>query len=213
MLLLEKVKSKRCSLVCWWRCGKPWIAWRRGLLGGVGIRGNYVWCLVIVVIFMGLGGAKRWGGGRGFKIIIWRLSSDGGEFYGWKLNTLNTKLKRRVALKLYKSWIDQKRKKNWTNPHPPPNKTVTWIFQKTLLLFLCDYRQNNRSLVPNSPSLFLVARPSLLLPKKLDYFNLQKGRTHHLLLDARVRWGFLEEFSFANSKEITRSSLFLLTAA
>ena len=26
-----------------------------------GIEGNYVWCLVIVVIFMGLGGANRWG--------------------------------------------------------------------------------------------------------------------------------------------------------
>ena len=26
------------------------------------IGGNYVWCLVIV-IFIGLGGAKRWGGG------------------------------------------------------------------------------------------------------------------------------------------------------
>ena len=31
-------------------------------LRGLEVRGNYVWCLVIV-IFMGLGGVKRWGGG------------------------------------------------------------------------------------------------------------------------------------------------------
>ena len=24
------------------------------------VRGNYVWCLVIFIIFMGSGGAKRW---------------------------------------------------------------------------------------------------------------------------------------------------------
>lgn len=29
--------------------------------------GNYLWCLVIVVIVLGLGGAKRWGGGGGFE--------------------------------------------------------------------------------------------------------------------------------------------------
>ena len=32
-------------------------------LMGLGVGGNYVWCLVIVVIFMGTGGAKRWGAG------------------------------------------------------------------------------------------------------------------------------------------------------
>ena len=34
-------------------------------LMGLGVGGNYVWCLVIVVIFMGTGGAKRWGAGGG----------------------------------------------------------------------------------------------------------------------------------------------------
>ena len=27
----------------------------------LGVGGNYVWCFVIVAIFMGLGGTKRWG--------------------------------------------------------------------------------------------------------------------------------------------------------
>ena len=36
---------------------------------GVGV--NYVWCLLIVIIFMRLGIAKRWGGGGVFKAIIW----------------------------------------------------------------------------------------------------------------------------------------------
>ena len=40
----------------------------------------YVWCLVIVVLFMGFGqaGAKRWGGGGGcLKVINW----------GWRCNS------------------------------------------------------------------------------------------------------------------------------
>ena len=35
---------------------------------GLVVGRNYVWCLVIVVIFMGFGGAKGWGR---FKSIIW----------------------------------------------------------------------------------------------------------------------------------------------
>ena len=31
------------------------------------VGGNYAWCLAIVVIFMGFGQAKKWGG---FKVII-----------------------------------------------------------------------------------------------------------------------------------------------
>ena len=27
---------------------------------GLVVGGNYIWCLVIVVMFMGFGGAKRW---------------------------------------------------------------------------------------------------------------------------------------------------------
>ena len=37
-------------------------------LGRLGVRENYIWCLVII-LFMRLGGAKRWGV-RGFKVII-----------------------------------------------------------------------------------------------------------------------------------------------
>ena len=36
---------------------------------GLVVGGNYIWCLVIVVIFVGSAGAKRWGGL--FKVIIW----------------------------------------------------------------------------------------------------------------------------------------------
>ena len=39
---------------------------------GLVVGGNYIWCLVIVVIFVGSAGAKRWRGGGGlFKVIIW----------------------------------------------------------------------------------------------------------------------------------------------
>ena len=38
------------------------------MVGGLPVRGNYVCCLVIVVTYMGLGGARRWGG---FKVIVW----------------------------------------------------------------------------------------------------------------------------------------------
>ena len=38
--------------------------------------GNYLWCLVIVTVFMGLRGAKSWGGeGGGFKVIKWGQST------------------------------------------------------------------------------------------------------------------------------------------
>ena len=60
--LLEKVQFKRCSLLCQWRLGQ------RGLPGGPGIGGIYVWCLVLVVIFIGLGGAEV---RSGVKVIIW----------------------------------------------------------------------------------------------------------------------------------------------
>ena len=71
--LLEKVKFKSCLLMCWWRCGKlvwpggKWTAWKRSLCGGeMGVGGNYIRCLVIVTIFMGLWGEKRLGGGQCF---------------------------------------------------------------------------------------------------------------------------------------------------
>ena len=40
---------------------------------GLVVGGNYVWCLVIVVICMGCGGVKRQGS---FKVIIWGGNSS-----------------------------------------------------------------------------------------------------------------------------------------
>ena len=37
---------------------------KRFTLGELGLGGNCVWCLAIIVIFMGLGGGNSWGGGR-----------------------------------------------------------------------------------------------------------------------------------------------------
>ena len=61
-------------------------------LGRRGVGGNYLWCLVIVVIFMQLAGAKTLGGWGGFKIIIWGTASHQGEnnFYGEELTPLDT---------------------------------------------------------------------------------------------------------------------------
>ena len=52
-------------------------------LMGLGVGGNYVWCLAIVVIFMRTGGAKRWGaGGSVLKPIFEVANHDGGgSFY------------------------------------------------------------------------------------------------------------------------------------
>ena len=47
----------------------------------MGVWGNYVWCPVIVALFTGLGGAKRWGGK--FEVMIWEVSHNGGIFMGW----------------------------------------------------------------------------------------------------------------------------------
>ena len=53
-----------------WGVNQNWEqACQRGLPGKLGVGGNYLWCLVIV-IFRGLGRAKRLGGGGGFKAII-----------------------------------------------------------------------------------------------------------------------------------------------
>ena len=56
------------------------FAWEQ--VNGLGVGGNYVYCLFIVVIFMGLGGAKRLGclnssyGGKP------QSQRKGGSFYG-----------------------------------------------------------------------------------------------------------------------------------
>ena len=65
---------RRCTLtgICWCIQGEvgsylglraEWVVWRKGLPGGQGVGENYVCYLVIVKIFMGLGGAKKYGGG------------------------------------------------------------------------------------------------------------------------------------------------------
>ena len=43
---------------------------KRFTLRELPIGGNYVWYLIIVVIFMGLGGAERWDG-EAFKNVMW----------------------------------------------------------------------------------------------------------------------------------------------
>ena len=71
----EKVKYKRCLLMCQWRHGEliwlqsKWIAWQRVLPGSLGVGINYTWCLAIIVLFVRLGWTKRWGE-RGFKVIV-----------------------------------------------------------------------------------------------------------------------------------------------
>ena len=48
--------------------------------GGTSRRGNFVYFLIIVVIFMGLGGTYRFG--EDFKVIIWGASHKGlGPFF------------------------------------------------------------------------------------------------------------------------------------
>ena len=67
----------RYEQLCTYRRQEKWIVWWRGLPEGTGGRGYFVRCLV-VVIFMGLGGARRWGGGGDFKVVIWRRASHKG---------------------------------------------------------------------------------------------------------------------------------------
>ena len=99
---MEKVDFGRCLLLCWRRGGE--LARLGGArecldkevyLVGLGIEGNYVWCFVIVVIFIGLWGAKEvgeeifqetkgltsfyggWGGGCHYiTLIFWNFSSS-----------------------------------------------------------------------------------------------------------------------------------------
>ena len=49
------------------------MAWEQ--VSRLEVGGNYVCCLLIIVIFMGLEGAKRYG--RGFKLIVWREAKGG----------------------------------------------------------------------------------------------------------------------------------------
>ena len=48
---------------------------------GLGVGGNYVWCLVIVVIFMEFGRAKKWEDVLKSSLEVERQATKGGE--GW----------------------------------------------------------------------------------------------------------------------------------
>ena len=64
--LLGKIQFKRC---CW--CGDLTctVSLSLGQVNRLGVKGNYVCCPVIVVIVIGLGGAKNYGG---VKVVVWR---------------------------------------------------------------------------------------------------------------------------------------------
>ena len=51
------------------------MVWKRGF-SRPGVRRNYIWSLAIVVIIMGLGGAKRRGGGKTLKSSYARASHE-----------------------------------------------------------------------------------------------------------------------------------------
>ena len=51
--------------------------------GDLAVRGDFVFCLIIVVIFIGLGRAYRFWGGRGVEVIKWgKAQRDGTIFMG-----------------------------------------------------------------------------------------------------------------------------------
>ena len=56
--LLEKLQFDRFSLVCQWRRWK--LFWPGGQVNSLGVGGNYVCWLFMVVLVMWLEGAKRW---------------------------------------------------------------------------------------------------------------------------------------------------------
>ena len=68
----EKLKS--CSLACHWTRGE--LVWpgdkpnEEVFLERLGVGGNSLWCIAIVVIFMGLGGTKGLRGLGGFKVNV-----------------------------------------------------------------------------------------------------------------------------------------------
>ena len=86
--LLGKIQFKRC---CW--CGDLTctVSLSLGQVNRLGVKGNYVCCPVIVVIVMGLGGAKNYGRGGGLK------SSYGGKLKEWAT-------KSKAATVLCESW-------------------------------------------------------------------------------------------------------------
>ena len=76
-------KFKSYSMVCRWRCGELFRPGDRPAeevcLERLRVGVNCLWYLAVVVIFMGLGGAKSLVGLGGFKVIIWgRASYKGG---------------------------------------------------------------------------------------------------------------------------------------
>ena len=70
-----------------WGVSSTWGASEKGKkvwLVGLKLRGDYVWCLVIVVIFMGYRGAKRWiGDVLKSSFGVTRDHKEGGQFF-WR---------------------------------------------------------------------------------------------------------------------------------
>ena len=58
-------------------------------MGEIAEGGNFVRCLIVVVLFMGLGGANRLGGD--FNVIIWEANYKRmGPFFGGELTPQDT---------------------------------------------------------------------------------------------------------------------------
>ena len=70
MTHLEKVQFKRFLLMCRERGGEVWITDNVVFLVGIGLGGDCLRCLFIVIISMGPVNTRSWG--RGSKVITWR---------------------------------------------------------------------------------------------------------------------------------------------
>ena len=53
---------------------------------GLGVGGSYIWCLIIIVLFMRLGGTKKWEGGEVLKSSKRGKALKGGPNYMWGVN-------------------------------------------------------------------------------------------------------------------------------
>ena len=75
-------KFKSCSLLCWWRRGELVLPEDKPAeevcLERMGVGGNCLWWLAIVVVFMELRRPKGLEGLGGFKVIIWGTASHRG---------------------------------------------------------------------------------------------------------------------------------------
>ena len=75
---------------------------------GLGVGANYVWPLVIIVIFMGLGEAKRWGWHKVLKSSYGGQATKGEDFHG------GVDLSRHHTLVRFFEAMQSYVKKDWT---------------------------------------------------------------------------------------------------